>query len=404
MIVDLRCFSVAAALPTADSSRYPEPQPMKRERKRFLFLEPFYGGSHREFADGWRESSRHTLELHTLPPRFWKWRMRGAALHFAKKIQDPTSFAGLVVTDLMSLADLKALWGKDCPPSLLYFHENQLTYPLAPGEQLDLQYGFTNITTALAADRILFNSRSHFDAFFEELPCFVRRMPEFRPRWVVETIRSKAGILHPGCRIDPQAEVNLPDPGAAPLVVWNHRWEFDKNPEQFFSVLEEVQGAGLEFRLALLGENYQMVPKAFIAARRRWADRIEQYGYVCSRREYLSWLQRGDVVISTAAQENFGISVVEAVHSGCAPLLPRTLSYPELIPEDLHDDFLYRSRQELVEKLQRLLTELPRAGNPWLDKLSRLAASMRRFSWVNIIESYDRELEDLSAAGAGMSV
>ncbi|MCK5007550.1 MAG: DUF3524 domain-containing protein, partial [Spirochaetales bacterium] len=55
---------------------------MSGENKRFLFLEPFYGGSHREFAEGWQQSSRHTLELHTLPARFWKWRMRGAALYF----------------------------------------------------------------------------------------------------------------------------------------------------------------------------------------------------------------------------------------------------------------------------------------------------------------------------------
>ena len=44
-----------------------------------LFLEPFYGGSHREFADGLVQHSRQRIELHTLPARFWRWRMRGAA-------------------------------------------------------------------------------------------------------------------------------------------------------------------------------------------------------------------------------------------------------------------------------------------------------------------------------------
>ena len=42
-----------------------------------LFLESFYGGSHREFADGLVQRSRHRIELHTLPARFWRWRMRG---------------------------------------------------------------------------------------------------------------------------------------------------------------------------------------------------------------------------------------------------------------------------------------------------------------------------------------
>jgi hypothetical protein len=48
---------------------------------KFLFLEPFYGGSHRDFADGWIKHSRHRFDLFTLPARFWKWRMRGAALY-----------------------------------------------------------------------------------------------------------------------------------------------------------------------------------------------------------------------------------------------------------------------------------------------------------------------------------
>ena len=95
--------------------------------------------------------------------------MRGAALHFAHRLPNPGGYDGLVVTDLMSLSDLKALLGTACPPTLLYMHENQLTYPLAPGEALDLQYGFTNLSSALAADRILFNSASHLQAFFEEL-------------------------------------------------------------------------------------------------------------------------------------------------------------------------------------------------------------------------------------------
>ena len=369
---------------------------MSRERRKFLFLEPFYGGSHREFADGWRENSRYDLHLHTLPARFWKWRMRGAALHFARRIKDPGQYCGLIVTDLMSLADLKAIWGRACPPALLYVHENQLTYPLAPGEQLDLHYGFTNLTTALCAERVLFNSHTHFRAFFEKLPGFVSRMPEYRPRWAGEEIRRKSAVLHPGCRFSPAEEIDLPPANEPPLIIWNHRWEFDKNPELFFSALEQVDETGESFRLALLGENYQKVPKAFLAARRRWGRSIRQYGYVASRERYLSWLRRGGIVISTAEQENFGISVVEAVRHGCFPLLPRKLSYPELIPEHLHEDVLFDDREDLVGKLSVLLEDLRRAHPTLVEKTRRLALSMNRFSWDNLIESYDDELDRLS--------
>ena len=88
---------------------------------KFLFLEPFYGGSHRDFADSWVRHSRHQIDLVTLPARFWKWRMRGAALYFARKVQNPAEYDGLILSNLMSLSDLKGLWGADCPKSLVYF-------------------------------------------------------------------------------------------------------------------------------------------------------------------------------------------------------------------------------------------------------------------------------------------
>ena len=246
-------------------------------RGRFLFLEPFFGGSHREFAEGLIEHSRHEIELRTLPARFWKWRLRGAALYLAGRLPEPRVYDGLITSDLLSLSDLKGMWGPACPPALVYFHENQLTYPLAPGERMDYQFGFTDITTALAADRVLFNSRSHFEAFFAELPGFLKRMPEYRPRWVIEAIRSRSGVLSPGCRFASGDPIPLPLPAQPPLVVWNHRWEFDKDPGAFFSALETVDARGVGFELALLGENYQKVPKAFLRARERWGNRILQY-------------------------------------------------------------------------------------------------------------------------------
>jgi glycosyltransferase involved in cell wall biosynthesis len=100
-------------------------------------------------------------------------------------------------------------------------------------------------------------------------------------------------------------------------------------------------------------------------------------------------------VISTARQENFGISVVEAVRHGCFPLLPRNLSYPELIPQEFHDEVLYRDRNELVEKLSRLLVRLPLPDSCLHDRLRRLARSMNRFSWETMIPRYDAELERL---------
>jgi len=368
---------------------------MKKNLK-FLFLEPFFGGSHREFAEGLIAHSRHRFDLVTLPARFWKWRMRGAALYFTQKISAPESYDGLISTDLMSLSDFKALCRGDCPPSLVYFHENQFTYPLAPGERMDYQYGFTDITTALAADRVIFNSRTHSDAFFKSLPAFINMMPEYRPGWVLDDIRRRADVLYPGCRFPAQGlgAGDLPREHP-PLIIWNHRWEHDKNPDDFFQALDSALEAGAEFRLALLGENCQTVPPAFTLAPERYGERIVQYGYVKSRPQYLNWLARGAIVVSTARQENFGIAVVEAIRYGCVPLLPARLAYPEIIPAGYHPEVLYRSRQELAARLVDRLTNFPNC----LDLRRDLSGAMGRFAWENAIDQYDEELEALAGLG-----
>ncbi len=362
---------------------------------RFLFLESFFGGSHREFAEGLAENSGHEIEIVSLPARFWKWRMRGAALWLVQEIRNLKSFDGLIVTNMMSLSDFKTLSGAACPPVLLYFHENQFAYPLAPGEKMDYQYGFTDITTALAADRVVFNSCFHYETFFSFLPVFLNRMPEFRPMWVMEAIRSKSQVLYPGCRFSPLAgdefsgdkeKNSLP-----PLIVWNHRWEFDKAPEVFFQALDRVADKGANFRLALLGENFRRVPEVFRSAKERYGNRIVHCGYLKSRSEYIRMLRQGGIVVSTAIGENFGISVVEAIGCGCLPLLPNRLSYPEILPQEFHADFLYNDAEELAEKLFRMIADFPE-----FRKLRRhTATAMGRFAWKNMISAYDDLLEEM---------
>ena len=365
---------------------------MGENHYRFLFLEPFFGGSHRDFAEGLVEHSRHRIDLITLPSRFWKWRMRGAALCFFNTIKNLSQYDGLIATDLMSLSDFISLCRGSCPPALVYFHESQLTYPLAHGEPMDVHFGFTDITTCLAADRILFNSHTHLQSFLSALPGFLKMMPDYRPDWIVDAIRPKTAVLHPGCRFPEGKDFSHFPDSDPPLIIWNHRWEFDKNPDDFFHALDAVMARGLDFRLALLGENFMKTPKAFIAARTRYGNRILRYGYEKSCDEYHKWLTKGDIVVSTAYQENFGISIVEAIRFGCIPILPFRLAYPEIIPDPFHKDFFYSDLDDLIEKLYSVIS----SGTRYKDKTLALSQKMDRFSWKNLIGLYDRELEKLA--------
>jgi glycosyltransferase involved in cell wall biosynthesis len=174
-----------------------------------------------------------------------------------------------------------------------------------------------------------------------------------------------------------------------PLVVWNHRWEYDKNPTPFFRTLERLSEEGVAFHLALLGENPQYHPKEFEAARETLDPHIIRYGYLPDRTDYAALLRSADIVVSTSVQENFGISVVEAVAAGCIPLLPKRLSYPEIIPREYHDSCLYGSNRELQEKLRGFLTD-------GLPELPGLKEAMRAYDWSRLAPAYDRELEALA--------
>ncbi|MBB6479002.1 tRNA-queuosine alpha-mannosyltransferase domain-containing protein [Spirochaeta isovalerica] len=353
---------------------------------RFLFIEPFYGGSHKYFADGLIQKSCHEIDLYSLPARFWKWRMRGASVYAVQHIKDLMRYEAIIVSNMLSVSDFKALAGPDLPPVILYFHENQILYPLAEGETEDLHYGFTDFISALCADSIIFNSEFHMKAFLKGIPPFLSRFPDFRPSSSIEKIQTKCQVIPPGCHLDPEPYIPVERP-ENPVIIWNHRWEHDKNPEDFFEVLFELDSEGIPFSLAVLGERYTTSPEIFSIAEQKLKDRIIHFGYAENYSDYKAILNSGNIVISTAFQENFGISIIEAIGSGNFPLLPNRLSYKEIIPEEFHKFCLYKNKKDLINKLKKLISHY----DPQL--LRKLVEKNKRYDWNQIIAQYDLYLE-----------
>ena len=357
---------------------------------KILFLESFYSGSHKAFADGLIQNSKYEIELLTMPARFWKWRMKGAALYFSEQITNIEKYNLIFATDLINIADLKALLGSKCPPIILYFHENQLAYPLNKNEKLDYHYGLTDLTNSLGADRVVFNSKTHMKTFLKAMPLFLNHLPDYVPDWPMDKIIKKSSVIYPGIenevlkKNEAQVENN-----EIPIIVWNHRWEFDKNPEDFFEVLFNLKDQEIPFRLVLLGESYKKKPLIFEEAAIKLKNNITHSGYIESYKDYLFLLKKGDIVISTANQENYGIAVIEAILSGCRPLLPERLSYPELIPSEFHSDCLYVNKRDLENKLKRALKrDKAFKQNVLIDRMSGLC-------WKGIIKKYDNLFDEL---------
>lgn len=318
--------------------------------------------------------------------------MRGSAVTLAAELVRTAEewFPDLLlVSDMVDLAALRGLVSPALRevPTVLYFHESQLTYPDSPRADPDLSYAFVNWTSAVAADAVIFNSEFHRTVFFDEIPRFLRQFPDRRHGHLVESVAAKSEVLDVGVDL---SWIGPRRTGVGhPLVMWNHRWEHDKEPERFLDAMCRLAADGVGFRLALCGEDSPTVPPAFVAARRVLGDSIVQFGMAPVAR-YRRLLSESDVVVSTARQEFFGISVVEACAAGAVPVLPDRLSYPELLPEEVHGDCLYHD-DELVEVLGGHLAD----GERRVRLRETIAPAMRRFGWDRMAPAYDDRLAEL---------
>jgi glycosyltransferase involved in cell wall biosynthesis len=361
-------------------------------------LSPYNSGSHRSWANGYLRHSRHRIEPFNMAGRFWKWRMQGGAMEMAvqarRALLDGPAPAAILTTDMLNLPTWLGLMRRDLtpiPPVVLYMHENQLTYPWRPGEKPDLTYAMINWLSQLSADRIWFNSDYHLQSWFEELPRLLKHYPDYTHLELVTDVRGRSQVMPVGidCKRIDTREARLPEAGAPPLIVWNQRWEYDKRPDRFFQLLYHLQEDGIDFRLAVAGENFRNIPAEFDEARRKLQPHIIHWGFVPGYDEYSALLASADLVISTADHEFFGISILEAIWAGAFPLLPRRLSYPELIPQELHPAALYDDDEQLLSMArQRLLN--PRPAPP----------SLRRhvgehFAWPKVAAHYDAALSML---------
>jgi len=371
---------------------------------RVLALEPYYGGSHRAFLDGWRGRSRHRWDVLTLPAHKWKWRMRHAAITFAEQLArhhpSPDSVGRpwdvVFCSDMLNLAEFRGLAPLHVAalPAVVYFHENQLTYPVRVESERDYQYVLTNFTTALAAQAVWFNSAYHRDTFLDALGPFFRRMPDNAPLSGIQAIRKKSAVHPPGIEAFEPCGVRRPGPAR---ILWAARWEHDKNPEDFFAAVETLHQGGLGFRLGVIGQQFREVPAVFEHARDRFADRIDHWGFQADRQAYRQVLQWADIVVSTARHEFFGIGLIEAVAAGARPLAPDRLAYPEVLgrltaPEPPTDSLYDGSVDDLARKLAGCIAAI--TDGPAEARTDRLAARAQTvYGWDRIAPVLDGVLE-----------
>ncbi|XP_072253701.1 tRNA-queuosine alpha-mannosyltransferase [Leuresthes tenuis] len=323
---------------------------------RVLLVEAFYGGSHKQLIDLLKKNIP-SCSVFTLPSKKWHWRARTAALYFSQTIPTCPSYRVLFSSSVLNLCELVAL-----RPDLahlkkvLYFHENQLVYPVRKDQDRDFQYGYNQVLSCLVSDVVVFNSHFNMDSFLSSIRSFMKKIPDHRPRDLDQLIRPKCVVL--------SFPVQFPDVSR----------EHDKNPELFFNTLLKLKERQLNFQLSVLGETFTNVPEIFVSSRHQLDSHILNWGFLPSKDQYLQVLCDADVVVSTSKHEFFGVAMLEAVHCGCFPLCPKALVYPEIFPAH----YLYSTPEQLCKQLQEF------CKRPDIARRHVVTVDTSLYSWASL--------------------
>ena len=304
---------------------------------KILSLQPFFGGSHQQFHEGWMKHSVHDWTTITLPDRHWKWRMRHSAIHFANEVGERVRagehWDAIVCTDMMNAAEFRGL----APmvrevPLVLYFHENQFAYPDRFHQERDQHFAFTNFVSSIAADQVWFNSGFNRDSMMAALRDSAKRWPDFVPHEAIDQVESKSSVEYPGIEIPSLNWQSIEQDrreriaSGQPLhLIWAARWEHDKNPAGLLEALRRLRDLGVPFQLSVIGQQYRTMPAEFKMIRTEFADVIQRWGYQPDRASYWQALCDADVFVSTATHEFFGLSAAEAIASGVSSTAARSL-------------------------------------------------------------------------------
>ena len=362
---------------------------------KILYIEPYYSGSHKTWIDSYQKYSKNTIKIISLPGNKWKWRMHGGAITLANQfLHLDEKFDLILCSDFLNLPVFKSICDDKIKgvPIIMYFHENQLSYPWSPKDKdvalkRDLHYHYVNYTSSLVSDFNLFNSKYHLDSYIDSLEKYLKKMPDFNNFESLDLISNKSSVLYIGCELEKLNGYKIENKSTKPLILWNHRWEFDKNPEILFKTLFKLSDEGIDFELALLGKEFKESPQIFNEVKSRLSNKVVQFGYCDSFKEYAKWLWKADILPVTSNQDFFGISIVEAVYCQTLPILPKRLSYTELFDSKKNSDYFYEDDKEFYQKLKDCILN-------YKKKPLKISSLVKKYDWKQMVSTYDKTLND----------
>jgi glycosyltransferase involved in cell wall biosynthesis len=312
---------------------------------KILLLSAYDADSHQYWRKGLVANfSEYNWTVLTLPGRYFSWRIRGNSMSWAFGEYRETLLEQYDLVIATSMTDLSALRGfipsLANTPTILYFHENQFAYPATAQARNNVEPLILNLYSALAANKLIFNSHYNLNTFFQGAQKLLKKLPDQVPANLIALLKSKASVLPvPLMESDPQLSgctttwdkyQDISHKRRPMLIVWAARWEYDKGPDRLLAIVVKLSALKIDFKIAILGQSFRQRPEQFEKLNKHYGQYIDQIGFADSKSAYQTWLNQADFFLSTAVHEFQGLSVLEAVQAKCYPILPNRLVYPEL--------------------------------------------------------------------------
>ena len=325
---------------------------MKKSKKSIWLLSAYRSDSHASWAD-WLVDTFSQLHWHKLelPGRHFRWRIRGNPLSWLHQLPEELPDF-ILATSMVDISTIKGLHPRLANvPCIYYFHENQFSYPVSKHQVDSIEPKMVQLYGAIASDKLLFNSAYNRDSFLEGVGNLLDKFPDSIPEGIVESLRNKSDVLP--VAIHPVEHDEIKDKS---LILWNHRWEYDKDPQVFCDALLKLSKTHPDFKLALLGSRSKIKPDALLEIEDKLAGKILVNDKV-SKQEYKKYLGQSSIVVSTAIHEFQGLSVLEAISAGAVPVVPDGLCYQEQYSESYR--YEAGSSDALTEMLVNYLNKMP---------------------------------------------
>lgn len=351
--------------------------------EQILLLSPYDALSHAQWRAGIvAHLPEFEFEQIVLPPRYFSWRFRGNSLTLAHNDTLKRPQGDLILaTSMTDLATLKGMRPELARiPAILYFHENQFAWPgNDDAHVLDRQ--LTSLYSAIAADKLVFNSHFNCTTFLDGVERMLARMPDHVPRGIVQSLTGKSTVIPVPLEDQVFQGARQSDEFS---IVWNHRWEFDKGPGRLRDIMRLLDRRDIDFTVHLLGQQFRNMPdemKDCVSLLAK-GGHLGHSGYIEDRDEYLRLLRQCQIVLSTAHHEFQGIAVLEAVASGCVPLVPDELVYRELFDSR----YRYSETTDAVDRICEYAQRFDAGEALTIPDVFEFSWQRQREAWRNLLE------------------